>query len=145
MRESGDWLVLRLNGVRYFDKPPLLYWLGAGAFALIGEREWAARIAPLIGAAAAAAGTAVLGARLLGPRAGLAAAGALVSSTLFLVFGRYVRPETLFVASIQWGFTGILIGLMAAIPGPGAGARELGDGGRRRWLVVGCAGLGLAA
>jgi 4-amino-4-deoxy-L-arabinose transferase-like glycosyltransferase len=147
MRDSGDWLILRLNGVRYLDKPPLLYWLVAGAFAVLGEREWAARIAPLLGAAAAAAGTAVLGARLLGPRAGFAAAAALLSSTLFLVFGRYVRPETLFVAAIQWGFTGLLIGLMPTTREPrDAGAGELDDdAGRRRWLVVGCAGLGLAA
>ena len=26
---EGDWITLHLNGVRYFDKPPLLYWLGA--------------------------------------------------------------------------------------------------------------------
>ena len=145
MRDSGDWLTLRLNGVRYLDKPPLLYWLVAGGFAAFGEREWVARLVPMLGAAAAAAGTAVLGARLLGARAGLAAAGALLSSTLFLVFGRYVRPETLFVAAIQWGFTGLLIGLVRAPRDPQlAGASDLDDAGRR-WLVAGCAGLGLAA
>jgi 4-amino-4-deoxy-L-arabinose transferase-like glycosyltransferase len=64
---SGDWLTLRLNGVRYLDKPPLLYWLAAGAFALFGDGEWAARLVPLGGAVLAAAATALLGARLLGP------------------------------------------------------------------------------
>ena len=44
--QSGDWLTLRLNGVRYFDKPPLLYLLQAGAFATWGVSEWAARLAP---------------------------------------------------------------------------------------------------
>ena len=29
LRASGDWLTLRVDGVRYFDKPPLLYWLMA--------------------------------------------------------------------------------------------------------------------
>ncbi len=132
---TGDWLTLRLNGVRYFDKPPLLYWLVAGAFTVFGEREWAARLIPLLGALAAAAGTAVLGTRLLGPLAGLGAAGVLLSSALFVVFGRYVRPETLFVAAIQWGFAGLLLGLAA----PADGAR------RRVWLLVGCAGFALAS
>ena len=33
VRQSGDWITLRLDGVRYFDKPPLLYWLMALSFA----------------------------------------------------------------------------------------------------------------
>ena len=136
MYASGDWLTLRLNGARYFDKPPLLYWLAAGSFALFGPGEWAARLPPLAGALLAAAGTALLGARLLGARGGLAAAGALLSCALFLVFGRYVRPETLFVAGVQWGFTGLLVGLIH--PGDGRPRRRL-------WLLVGCAGLALAS
>src|SRR2546426_8050860 len=104
---GGGWVTLRLNGVRYFDKPPLLYWLTAASFRLFGTSEWAARLAPLLGALLAVAATAVLGARLLGPRGGVIAAGALLSSALFLAFGRYLRPETLFVGAIQLGFTGL--------------------------------------
>ena len=133
--EDGHWLTLRLNGVRYFDKPPLLYWLTAGAFSALGVRESAARLAPLAGALLAAAATAVLGARLLGPPWGFGAAAALLSSVLFAVFGRYVRPETLFVASVQWGLTGLVLGLA-----PDPRARP-----RRGWLLVGCAALGLAS
>jgi len=98
---SRDLLDLRLNGVRYFDKPPLLYWLIALDFRGWGPSEWAARLPSVAGAAAAAAATAFLGARLLGPGAGLLAAAALLSCALFAVFGRYVRPETLFAAAIQ--------------------------------------------
>lgn len=132
---GGDWVTLRLNGVRYFDKPPLLYWLVAGSFARFGVGESAARLVPAAGAVVAAAGTALLGARLLGPAGGVAAAAALCASALFVVFGRYVRPETLFVAAIQWGFAGLLLGLLAP-----AHTRR-----RWLWLVAGCAGLGLAS
>jgi len=131
---SGDLFDLRLNGVRYFDKPPLLYWLIALDFRVWGVSEWAARLPSVLGAAAAAATTALLGARLLNPTAGLLAGTALSSSALFLVFGRYVRPETLFVAAIQLGLAGLLLGI-----GGESGAAS------RRWAVCGCAALGVAA
>jgi len=131
---SGDLFDLRLNGVRYFDKPPLLYWLIALDFGAWGVSEWAARLPSVLGAAVAAAATALLGARLLNPSAGLLAGAALSSCALFLVFGRYVRPETLFVAAIQLGLTGLLLGL-----------RGEGRGASRRWAVIGCASLGVAA
>ncbi|OGK88168.1 MAG: hypothetical protein A2X52_02410 [Candidatus Rokubacteria bacterium GWC2_70_16] len=129
---SGDWLTLRLGGIRYFDKPPLLYALGAAAFAAWGPSEWAARLGPVLGAAAAAAATALLGARLMAPAWGALAGAALLSCALFAFFGRYVRPETLFAAAIQWGLAGLLLGALR-----GAGARA--------WSLVGCAALGAAA
>ena len=92
---SGDLLDLRLNGVRYFDKPPLLYWLIALDFHAWGVSEWAARLPSVLGAALAAAATALLGARMLNPAGGALAGAALSSCALFLVFARYVRPETL--------------------------------------------------
>lgn len=131
---TGDWWTLRLNGVRYLDKPPLLYWLEAAAFSMWGLDERAARLIPALGTLLAVTGTAVLGARLLGPWGGLLAGGALLSSGLFLAFGRYVRPETLFVAAIQWGFTGLLLG-------------HSPDGSRRTtaWSTIGCLALGTAS
>jgi hypothetical protein len=134
MAVSGDWLALRLNGVPYLDKPPLLYWLEAAAFSAAGPREWTARLTPVLAAVMAVAGTAVLGARLLGPAGAFLAAGALLSSTLFVSFGRYVRPETLFVAAIQWGFTGILLGLAESRPRVA-----------RAWSLLGAAMLGIAS
>ncbi|HET7875768.1 MAG TPA: glycosyltransferase family 39 protein [Methylomirabilota bacterium] len=129
---TGDWLTLRLNGVRYFDKPPALYWLTAGAFSVFGPSEWAARLVPLLAGLLAVAGTALLGARLLGASGGFAAGAALLSCALFAAFARYLRPETLFVATIQWGFAGLLL----------AG---LETHRRRRWALLGCVGLGLAS
>jgi len=130
---SGDLFDLRLNGVRYFDKPPLLYWMIALDFRLWGPSEWAARLPSVAGAAAAAAATAYLGARLFGPGTGVLASAALLSCALFAVYGRYVRPETLFAAAIQIGLTGLLLGVT-------------GEGRRGwRWAVAGCAALGVAS
>jgi 4-amino-4-deoxy-L-arabinose transferase-like glycosyltransferase len=132
---TGQWLTLRLNGLPYLEKPPLLYALVALALRLGGESETSARLPSALAAAAAVAGTALLGARRLGAAGGCLAGAALLSCALFAAFGRYVRPETLFVAAIQWGFTGLLLGL------PGAA----GGRGRAGWSLAGCLALGLAA
>ena len=123
---GGSWLALRLNGVRYFDKPPLLYWLTAASFTLFGLTEWAARLAPLLGALLAVAGTAFLGTRLLGPAAGVMAGAALLSCALFAAYARYVRPESLFVAAIAWGFAGLLSPLVGGRPSTSSGSSAAG-------------------
>ncbi len=126
---GGDWITLHLNGVRYFDKPPLLYWLGALGMTVWGPTEGALRLWPVLGGLAAVGGTALLGARLLSPRAGAVAGLALLTSAGFFAYGRYLRPETLFVAAIQWGF--LLLLLAPAESG--------------RLATLGCAALGIAA
>ncbi|MDE3245463.1 MAG: glycosyltransferase family 39 protein, partial [Acidobacteriota bacterium] len=44
MLASGDWLTPRLNGVLYFEKPPLQYWLSAISMKLFGLNAAAARL-----------------------------------------------------------------------------------------------------
>src|SRR5258706_3654338 len=44
MAASGDWVTPRLNGIKYFEKPPLQYWATAVAFKAFGENEYAARL-----------------------------------------------------------------------------------------------------
>ena len=54
MLRSGNWLVPTLDTLPYFHKPPLFYWLTAGALAIFGVNEWAARLPSLLAAAGAA-------------------------------------------------------------------------------------------
>jgi 4-amino-4-deoxy-L-arabinose transferase-like glycosyltransferase len=48
MLQSGDWLIPRLNGIPFFHKPPLLYWLEAMAMAAFGVHVWAVRLVPAL-------------------------------------------------------------------------------------------------
>ncbi|MDX8402673.1 MAG: glycosyltransferase family 39 protein [Mariprofundaceae bacterium] len=44
MMRHGHWLVPEANGMRFFEKPPFVYYLMDGSFALFGENAWAARL-----------------------------------------------------------------------------------------------------
>ena len=48
MIASGDWVVPRLNGLRYFEKPVLGYWLNALSITLLGENAFSIRLAPAL-------------------------------------------------------------------------------------------------
>lgn len=54
MIASGDWVVPRLNNVRYFEKPVLGYWLHAGSIMLLGENNFAVRFPSAAGVGLAA-------------------------------------------------------------------------------------------
>src|SRR5512135_1075676 len=43
MLERGDFVLPHLNGVLYFEKPPLYYWLNAAALSVFGAGEFASR------------------------------------------------------------------------------------------------------
>ena len=41
---TGDFVTLHVNGVRYLEKAPLIYWLIALSYKVFGAADWAARI-----------------------------------------------------------------------------------------------------
>lgn len=41
---TQDWITPRLNGIKYFEKPPLQIWMNAIIFTLFGLGEWQARL-----------------------------------------------------------------------------------------------------
>src|SRR4029453_2120814 len=57
MATSGDWLVPRLFGLPYLEKPPLLYWITAAIFRVFGAFELTARLGPALAAAFGVAAT----------------------------------------------------------------------------------------
>ena len=129
MLRGAGWITPHLNGVPYFDKPPLLYWLMAGAFAWLGPTETAARLVSALATVAVAVLTALIGRRLASPRVGLMA-GLMVAANLeVFLFGRMVKPDMLLVACILLGLYGFILAYL---------------GGGRWPLLLFYGGLGLA-
>lgn len=48
MVASDDYVTPRLNGVKYFEKPPLMYWLGSLSLKVFGPKEWGLRLWPAL-------------------------------------------------------------------------------------------------
>jgi 4-amino-4-deoxy-L-arabinose transferase-like glycosyltransferase len=68
MLSSGDWVTARLNGVVYFEKAPLIYWLIAVFYKILGVHDWVARIPIALSCMALAWLTAAIGVWAFGKR-----------------------------------------------------------------------------
>ncbi len=110
MYETGDWVVPRLDGEPYLDKPPLLYWLTAASYQVLGVNEQAARLPTALAALLTALATYLLGRRLLGDRAAAIGAVLLLLSTGFFFAGRYVMMDSLLTLFTT---VGLLAGMVA--------------------------------
>ena len=52
MTVTGNWITPYFNEATRFDKPPLVYWLIAIAYKIIGVNEWAVRLPSALAAIA---------------------------------------------------------------------------------------------
>jgi 4-amino-4-deoxy-L-arabinose transferase-like glycosyltransferase len=64
MMQRHDYVTPYINGIRFFDKPPLLYWMAAASMHLFGIHDWAARIPLALAVLALLLATYALGIRL---------------------------------------------------------------------------------
>ena len=100
MLRSGNWLVPTLDGFPYFHKPPLFYWITAASLWLFGMNEWAARLAPLLGAAAAATALYRFSLRWAGPGNATAALLVLATQPLFFLAAQFSNLDMLVAGCI---------------------------------------------
>ncbi|MGC2637377.1 MAG: glycosyltransferase family 39 protein [Acidobacteriaceae bacterium] len=107
MLTSGDWVTARIDGVKYFEKSPLVYWVMAGGYKVFGVHDWSARLPIALSAIALAWLTACFGRWAFGPRAG-GYAGLVMGTCIGLwLFTRILIPDvmlTLTIALAMWAF-----------------------------------------
>ncbi len=114
MVETGNYLTPRLNGVKYFEKPVLFYWLEALSIKLFGLREFTLRLWPALFALFGCVSVSVAGARFFGRRSGLVAAAVLATSLLYYALSRAIildMPVSVLLTSALLSF---LIGMREA-------------------------------
>ena len=87
MVATGDWITTRLNGIKYFEKPPLQVWLNALTFELFGLGEWQARLWTGLCGLLGIAAVGYTGRKVFDARTGLDAALVLGSSLLWVALG----------------------------------------------------------
>jgi 4-amino-4-deoxy-L-arabinose transferase-like glycosyltransferase len=134
MFASGDWITTRLNGIKYFEKPPLQTWMNALSFTLFGLGEWQARLWTGLCGLGGVILAGYAGAKVFGRRVGVYAALVLGSSFFWVACGQ--------IDSLDMGLSGMmtlsLCGLLIA-QRDDASALE-----RRNWMLACWAGMALA-
>ncbi len=92
---SGDWLAPRLDGIPFFHKPPLLYWLESVSVGVLGTHVWSVRLVPMLHAALMGIGLYTVTRLWVGDTLARRATLMLASSLAFLVGGQYVNHDML--------------------------------------------------
>ncbi|HJU83338.1 MAG TPA: glycosyltransferase family 39 protein [Holophagaceae bacterium] len=116
MLATGDWLTPRLNGVLYFEKPPLQYWLSAASLKLFGQHPAAARL-PLALATALAMWCGWRLAKRLGAREPKWAFIMAASALLGFVVGQILTLDALFSAFVVLCFVAAVEAVAARAEG----------------------------
>ncbi len=108
---SHDWVTARQDGVVYFEKSPLVYWLMILAFKAFGVHDWAARVPIALSAVALAWLTAAFGRWAFGRRAGFCAGLVMATCVGLWLFTRILIPDvmlTFAIALAMWSFLRVL-------------------------------------
>jgi len=131
---TGDWITTRLNGIKYFEKPPLQTWMNALSFAAFGLGEWQARLWTGLCGFGGVLLTGYTGRRVFGARAGFYAALALGSSLFWVASGQ--------IDSLDMSLSGMmaiaLCSLLIAQQDSATPAQQ------RNWMLLCWAGMALA-
>ena len=134
MLQGGDWITPRLNGLLYFEKPVLQYWLGALAFKVFGVSEFSARLWPALAGFMTVLATGFTAGKLWGREAGLQALAVCASMTWVLGNSLYL---TLDAGLDLWLTLALCAMLLAHRP-------QLPPGARRNWILAAWAAMALA-
>jgi 4-amino-4-deoxy-L-arabinose transferase-like glycosyltransferase len=103
MLHRHDYVTPYINGIRFFDKPPLMYWMAAGSMRIFGIHDWAARLPLALAVLALLLAVYALGIRLFSAisptrnpdRAAFYAALALATSIGPYLYTRFYIPDIL--------------------------------------------------
>ncbi|MDB5777149.1 MAG: phospholipid carrier-dependent glycosyltransferase [Herbaspirillum sp.] len=126
MFANHDWITTRLNGIKYFEKPPLQAWMNALTFELFGLGEWQARLWTGLCGFFGVLLTGYTGGRVFGGRVGFYGALVLGSSLLWSGLGHVNTLDTGLAAMMTLSLCSLLI----------AQRNHATYAERRNWMLV---------
>ena len=131
-----DFITPTLNFLKYFEKPPLLYWSVAAFYKIFGFHEWAARLVSALSALLGLFTAYALGRRMFGRRAGLLSAIILATSVFWAFMARFIIIDTLLSAMI---FLSLALWWLGHTQGAAGNEQSAvsGDNARARWCFLG--------
>lgn len=95
MLQRHDWVTLYVNGERYLEKAPLMYWCVATSYKLFGISEWSTRFPLVLGVLAMILATYGLGRWAFGNQGGFDAGLVLATALGPYLFTRFLIPDVL--------------------------------------------------
>ena len=109
MVASGDWVTPRLDALKYFEKPPLQYWITAAAYEAFGEHDWTARLWVALSGFLGLLLTAWIGTRLYGATAGALGVCVQGGSLLYLGLARISTLDMGLTVTMELALAGLLL------------------------------------
>jgi 4-amino-4-deoxy-L-arabinose transferase-like glycosyltransferase len=116
MAETGDWVTLKVDGIRYLEKPPLPYWLVAGLYKVVGQNVFATHLPNTLALLGVASLAWLWGRRGWGDRAGFYAALGILTSIGPFLYTRFAIPEALLSFLLLFALYSFLTGLESSRP-----------------------------
>jgi 4-amino-4-deoxy-L-arabinose transferase-like glycosyltransferase len=107
MAESGDWITLHANGIRYLEKAPLMYWSVALSYRIFGVSEFSSRLPIALATLGLMLATMLLSKFAFGERAGFYSALCIGTCAGIYLFTRVLWPDvilTLFITLALYCF-----------------------------------------
>ncbi len=151
MIEADDWVIPYFNGGYRFDKPPLIYWMMRGSYAVFGINEWSARFPSVLTTLLLVWLVYGMGRRWFTESVGFASAFGLATSMQILIHGRSAvadMPMILFVTLSQYALFEMLRDTGTAADGEREKRRNFFSDRRSRrlfLLLYGSIGAGFLA
>lgn len=108
---TGHWVTLKVDGIRYLEKPPLPYWLVAVDYKIFGFSAFATHLPEALAVLGCAILALLWGRRAYSERAAFYAALAFLTSIGVFLFTRYFIPESILTLLIALGLYLFLTGL----------------------------------
>jgi 4-amino-4-deoxy-L-arabinose transferase-like glycosyltransferase len=134
MVASGDWVTPRLDGIKYFEKPALQYWITGAAYQIFGVREWVARLWPALAGFLGVVFIGYVGLRLGGEALGLYSGAVLAGSVAYVLEAHILTLDAGLTLWMALGLGGLFLAQRdGATPGE-----------QRAWMWVAWAALALA-